>query len=213
MLSLFLGSLYNTIVSTAMPRIITDLGGFSQYTLVFTSYFIAEIIAMPLTGKLSDMYGRKWFYVAGLTIFVIGSFLSGISQTMSQLIIFRGLQGLGFGVMVALSFIVIGDLFPPAERGKYHGLMAAVFGVSIIIGPILGGYLTDYFSWRWCFFINIPIGIIIIFLFIFLFPQFRSSHRKHRVDYAGAIIMILAMLPLMLALTWGGVGYGWLSQW
>ncbi len=211
MLSVFLGSLYMTIVATAMPRIITDLGGFSQYTWVFTSYLITEVIAIPLTGKLSDMYGRKWFFVTGITIFTIGSFLCGFSQTMTQLIVFRGLQGLGFGVMMALSFIVIGDLFPPEERGKYHGLMSVVLAVSTIIGPTTGGYLTDYLSWRWCFFINIPLGVIIIFLFFFFYPQYRSDYAKHRVDYGGAVIMILAIVPLMLALTWGGVDYGWLS--
>lgn len=211
MLSMFLGSLYMTITATAMPRIITDLGGFSQYTWVFTSYIITETISVPLTGKLSDMYGRKWFFVVGMAIFVLGSFLSGISQTMTQLIIFRALQGVGFGVMSALSFIVIADLFPPEERGKYGGLMATVFGVSTLIGPTLGGYLTDYLSWRWCFFATMPIGIIIIVLFIFLFPQIRSSQKKHRVDYTGAMTMILAIAPLIMALTWGGVNYAWNS--
>jgi EmrB/QacA subfamily drug resistance transporter len=211
MLSVFLGSLYVTVVATAMPHVITELGGFSQYTWVFTSYIITEIIAIPITGKLSDMYGRKWFFVIGLIIFVIGSFLCGTSQTMTQLIIFRGLQGFGFGIMMSLSFIVIGDLFPPSERGKYHGLMAGVLGVATIIGPTLGGYLTDYLSWRWCFFINIPIGIIIIFLFIFFYPQLRLDYMKHKVDYAGAATMVLAIASLMLALTWGGVDYGWLS--
>jgi EmrB/QacA subfamily drug resistance transporter len=211
MLSMFLGSLYMTIVATAMPHIITDLGGFSQYTWVFTSYLITEIIAIPITGKLSDMYGRKWFFVTGITIFTLGSFLCGISQTMTQLIVVRGLQGLGFGVMMALSFIVIGDLFPPEERGKYHGLMSAVLAISTIIGPTIGGYLTDYLSWRWCFFINIPLGIIILFLFIFFYPQYRSDYARHRIDYGGVITMILAIVPLMLALTWGGVDYGWFS--
>jgi EmrB/QacA subfamily drug resistance transporter len=211
MLSMFLGSLYMTIVATAMPRIITDLGGFSQYSWVFTSFFIAEIIAIPLTGKMSDMYGRKWFYVTGLSIFIVGSFICGISQTMTQLIIFRGLQGLGFGILTSLSFIVIGDLFPPEERGKYNGLMAGVLAVATIIGPTIGGYLTDYLSWRWCFFINIPIGVIILFLFIFFYPQYRASYTKHKVDYAGALLMTLAIVPLMLALTWGGVDYGWFS--
>lgn len=211
MLSMFLGSLYMTITATAMPRIITDLGGFSQYTWVFTSYIITESISVPLTGKLSDMYGRKWFFVIGMAIFVLGSFLSGISQTMSQLIIFRALQGVGFGIMSALSFIVIADIFPPEERGKYGGLMATVFGVSTLIGPTLGGYLTDYLSWRWCFFATMPIGIIIIILFIFLFPQIRIGQKKHRVDYTGAMIMILAIATLILALTWGGVNYAWNS--
>jgi EmrB/QacA subfamily drug resistance transporter len=211
MLAMFLGSLYMTITATAMPRIITDLGGFSQYTWVFTSYIITETIAVPLTGKLSDMYGRKWFYVVGISIFVIASFLSGISQTMTQLIVFRGLQGLGFGVTMALGFIVIADLFSPEERGKYSGLMAGVLAISTIIGPPVGGYLTDYLSWRWCFFITIPIGAIAIIMFIFFFPQFRAGHMKHKVDYLGALAMILGVTPLMLALNWGGAAYDWNS--
>ena len=211
MLSMFLGSIYMTITATAMPRIITDLGGFSQYTWVFTSYIITETIALPLTGKLSDMYGRKWFFVAGMSIFVLASFLSGVSQTMSQLIIFRALQGIGFGVMSALGFIVIADIFPPEERGKYGGLMAGVFGLSTIIGPTLGGYITDALSWRWCFFATMPLGIIIIFLFIFLFPKLQAVHARHRIDYFGAVTMILFITPLILALNWAGVDYDWNS--
>jgi len=211
MLSMFLGSIFMTITATAMPRIITDLGGFSQYTWVFTSYIITETIALPLTGKLSDMYGRKWFFVIGMSIFVVSTFLCGTSQSMSQLIIFRALQGIGFGVMSALGFIVIADIFPPEERGKYGGLMAGVFGISTIIGPTLGGYLTDALSWRWCFFAPLPVGIIIILLFIFMFPQIKASHAKHRVDYGGVVTMTLFIVPLILALTWGGVDYAWSS--
>ena len=160
MLSMFLGSIFMTITATAMPTIITDLGGFSQYTWVFTSYIIAETIALPISGKLSDMYGRKWVFVIGMSAFIIGSFLSGISQSMTQLIIFRAFQGIGFGVISALGFIVIADIFPPEDRGKYGGLMAGVFGLSTLIGPTLGGFLTDALSWRWCFFVPIPIGVI-----------------------------------------------------
>ena len=209
MLSMFLGSIFMTIAATAMPRIVTDLGGFSQYTWVFTSYIITETIALPLTGKLTDMYGRKWFFVVGMVIFTLGSFLCGMSQSMTQLIIFRAFQGIGFGVMSALGFIVIADIFPPEERGKYGGLMAGVFGLSTIIGPTLGGYLTDALSWRWCFFAPLPIGIIIILLFIFMFPQLKSGQAKHRVDYGGVIAMTLFIAPLILALTWAGVDYAW----
>ena len=137
MLAMFLSSLDQTIVGTAMPRIIIDLGGFTQYTWVTTAYIIASTITVPIVGKLTDMYGRKWFYVAGISIFMAGSLLCGLSQTMTQIIIFRGLQGIGAGVMMANAFIVIGDLFPPAERGKYQGLMTGVFGLSSIIGPTL----------------------------------------------------------------------------
>ncbi len=211
MLSMFLGSIFMTITATAMPRIVTDLGGFSQYTWVFTAYIITETIAVPLTGKLSDMYGRKWFFVVGMAIFTVGSFLCGISQSMTELIIYRAFQGIGFGVMSALGFIVIADIFPPEERGKYMGLMSGVFGLSTIIGPTLGGYLTDALSWRWCFFAPIPIGIIIIIIFIFMFPQMKAGETRHRIDYGGVVTLTLFVAPLIMALTWGGVDYAWNS--
>jgi len=211
MLAMFLSSLDQTIVGTAMPRIITDLGGFAHYTWVTTAYIIASTITIPITGKLTDMYGRKWFYIAGLAIFITGSLLCGLSQTMTQIIIFRGLQGIGAGIMMANAFIVIGDLFPPAERGKYQGLMTGVFGISSIIGPTLGGFITDNLSWHWVFFVNVPLGIIIIGLFIFFFPNFRPSNAKPKIDYPGIVTLILAVVPTMLALTWAGVEYPWVS--
>ena len=211
MLAMFLSSLDQTIVGTAMPRIITDLGGFAHYTWVTTAYIIASTITIPITGKLTDMYGRKWFYIAGLAIFITGSLLCGLSQTMTQIIIFRGLQGMGAGIMMANAFIVIGDLFPPAERGKYQGLMTGVFGISSIIGPTLGGFITDNLSWHWVFFVNVPLGIIIIGLFIFFFPNFRPSNAKPKIDYPGIVTLILAIVPAMLALTWAGVEYPWVS--
>ncbi len=209
MASLFLGAVFMTITATAMPRIITDLGGFSQYSLVFTVYIIAETISLPLTGKLSDMYGRKWFFVAGMSIFVFGSLLSGLSQSMTQLIISRAVQGFGFGAMNSLGFIVIADLFPPAERGKYVGLMAGVFGFSTVIGPTLGGFLTDTLSWRWCFFVTVPVGIIIILIFIFMFPHLEPAGERHKIDFPGVITMSLAIIPLMLALNWAGSIHKW----
>jgi EmrB/QacA subfamily drug resistance transporter len=209
MLSMFLGSIFMTITATAMPTIITDLGGFSQYTWVFTSYIIAETVSLPISGKLSDMYGRKWVFVFGMSAFIVGSFLSGISQSMTQLIIFRAFQGIGFGVISALGFIVIADIFPPEDRGKYGGMMAGVFGLSTLIGPTLGGFLTDALSWRWCFFVPIPVGVIIIVLFIIYFPQYRPGYASHKVDYLGAVLMTLFITPLILALTWAGVDYAW----
>jgi len=211
LLSMLLGSIFMTITATAMPRIITDLGGFSQYTWVFTAYIIAETVSLPLAGKLSDMYGRKWLFVAGMGLFVVGSFLSGLSQSMTQLIMYRVIQGFGFGSMSALGFIVIADLFPPEERGKYSGMMAGVFGVSTVIGPTLGGIITESLGWRWCFFVTVPIGIIIILLFIFMFPHFRLAREKHRLDYLGVATMALGIVPLILALNWGGVDYAWNS--
>lgn len=209
MLAMFLGALDQTVVGTAMPRIISDLGGFSQYTWVTTAYIITSAVVVPITGKLTDIYGRKLFYIGGLIIFVVASVLCGISNTMNQIIIFRAVQGIGAGVIMANAFIVIGDLFPPAERGKYQGFIAAVFGVSSIVGPTLGGYITDSLSWHWVFFVNVPLGIIIILLFIFFFPNVRPDSSKHSIDYPGVILLILGVVPLMLALSWGGVEYAW----
>jgi EmrB/QacA subfamily drug resistance transporter len=211
MLAMFLSMLYMTMTSTAMPHIVTDLGGFSQYTWVFTSYFIAEVVVVLIAGKLSDMYGRRWFYIACLGIFIAGSFLSGISQTMTQLIIFRGVQGIGGGGIMALSFIVIADLFPPSERGKWHGAMSIVMAVATVVGPTLGGYLTDYLSWRWCFFINIPAGTAVGILFTFFYPHLQPAGRKGKIDYSGVVMTFLAIVSLMLALTWGGADYSWSS--
>jgi EmrB/QacA subfamily drug resistance transporter len=211
LLAMFLASLDQTVTGTAMPRIISDLNGFSHYTWVTTAYIITSAVVIPITGKLTDMYGRKPFYIAGLIIFTLASLLSGFSQSMFQLIIYRGVQGIGAGIMMANAFTTIGDLFPPAERGKYQGIVSAVFGLSAIIGPVLGGFLTDSLSWHWVFFINVPLGLFIIILFVFYFPHFRPSSTKHKVDYAGMISLTLAVVPLLLALSWGGVQYEWLS--
>jgi EmrB/QacA subfamily drug resistance transporter len=211
MLAMFLGSLDQTVVGTAMPRIISDLGGFSHYTWITTAYIITSAVTIPIIGKLTDMYGRKFFYLGGLCLFVLASILCGLSNTMVQIIVFRGIQGVGAGVMMANAFTVIGDIFPPAERGKYQGFMSAVFGLSSIIGPTLGGYITDTLSWHWVFFINVPLGVVVILLFIFFFPNFRPDNLKHNIDYPGLVILILTVVPIMLALSWGGVEYPWSS--
>jgi multidrug resistance protein len=166
LLAIFLGSLDQTIVGTAMPRIIADLGGFTHYTWITTAYMIASTVTVPIAGKLIDIYGRKPLYLTGLSIFVVFSFCCGLSQSMTSIIIFRGLQGIGGGIMIANAFTVIGDMFPPAERGKYQGMVTAVYGLSSVIGPMLGGFLTDSISWHWVFLINIPLGLVIIGLFI-----------------------------------------------
>jgi EmrB/QacA subfamily drug resistance transporter len=209
MLAMFLSSLDQTVVGTAMPRIISDLGGFSHYTWITTAYIITSAVTIPIIGKLTDMYGRKYFYLGGLILFILASVLCGLSNTMNQIIIFRGIQGVGAGVMMANAFTVIGDLFPPAERGKYQGFMSAVFGLSSIIGPTLGGYITDTLSWHWVFLINVPLGILIILLFVFFFPNFRPDNLKHSIDYPGLVLLILTVVPTMLALSWGGVEYPW----
>jgi EmrB/QacA subfamily drug resistance transporter len=209
MLSMFVGALDQTIVGTAMPRIVSDLGGFSEYTWITTVYIITSAIALPITGKLTDMFGRKYFYIAGLIIFSVTSILCGLSNSMTALIIWRGIQGIGGGMMMANSFTVIGDLFPPAERGKFMGYMSAVFATSSVIGPVLGGFITDAISWHWVFFVNIPIGILIIILFALYFPDIKPAASKHRIDYAGVTTLILTVVPIMLALSWGGAQYPW----
>ncbi len=211
MLAMFLGSLDQTVVGTAMPRIIADLGGFDRYTWVTTAYLVTSTAVLPIVGRLTDMYGRKWFYIAGIIVFLLGSALSGLSQTLTQLIIFRAFQGLGGGIMIANAFIVIGDLFPPSERGKYQGLVTAVFGLSSIVGPILGGFITDNLSWHWIFYINIPLGIPVIAVFIKFFPDIRPERIRHQIDYLGMATLVLCVVPLILALSWAGVQYPWKS--
>ncbi|MFQ5795642.1 MAG: MDR family MFS transporter [Candidatus Bipolaricaulia bacterium] len=212
MLAMFLASLDQTVVGTALPRIIADLGGFDLYTWVTTAYLITSTTVAPIVGKLTDIYGRKWFYVGGIVIFLLGSVLSGLSQNINQLILFRGFQGIGAGAIIASSFTLIGDLFPPAERGKYQGIIASVFGLSSVIGPTLGGFVTDSLSWRWIFYINIPIGIPVVYLFIRFFPNIRLTGVNRRIDFLGVTALVLAVMPLLLALSWGGVQYPWDSM-
>jgi len=211
MLAMFLSSMDSTIVSTAMPRVIADLGGFSHYTWVTTAYLVTSTAALPIVGKLTDLYGRKWIYIIGIVIFLVGSALSGISQNMTELIIFRAFQGIGGGVMMANAMIVIADLFPPQERGKYMGLIMSVFGLSAVVGPFLGGVLTDQLNWRWVFYVNIPLGIVAITFFILFFPKIRPAASTRKFDYMGITTLILAVVPLLLALSWGGSEYPWLS--
>ena len=230
MLGMFLAALDQTVVSTALPRIVSDLGGLDRFTWIATAYLVASTTAVPIVGRLTDIYGRKYFYIAGLVIFLVGSVLAGLSQTMNQLIAFRALQGLGGGVIFANAFVSIADLFPPAERGKYQGLIAAVFGVASVVGPTLGGFLTDTLSWHWIFYINLPLGIPIIVLFIIYFPntgRYRASRAPHlapsvrgwhgretgkrQVDYLGMVLLIATVVPLLIGLSWGTTEYGWFS--
>src|SRR3954452_4259280 len=162
LLGLLLSALDSSIVGTAMPRIIADLGGLEHYAWVATSYLLTSTAAVPIFGKLSDIYGRKWFYAGGLILFMFASALCGLSQSMFQLIAFRGLQGVAGGILTANAFAMIGDLFPPAERGKWQGLTGGVFGLASVVGPTLGGWLTDGPGWRWVFYVNLPVGIVAI---------------------------------------------------
>lgn len=201
LLALLLGALDQTIVGTALPRIVTDLRGNDLYTWVVTIYLLTSTISVPFYGKLSDLYGRKPLLIIGIVIFLAGSALSGLSQTMEQLILFRGIQGLGAGALFPISLAVIGDLFSPAERGKYQGLFGAVFGLSALVGPALGGFITDTWSWHWIFYVNLPVGAISLFFIARLLPTVRRSDATRTFDLLGATVFVIAMVPFLVGLT------------
>jgi EmrB/QacA subfamily drug resistance transporter len=204
LLGILLAALDQTIVGPALPRIVGDLQGFDRYSWVVTIYLLTSTISVPIIGKLSDMYGRKWFYMAGIAIFVIGSILSGLSNDMNQLIAFRGLQGLGAGFITACAFAIIADLIPPADRGKWQGLFGAMFGLASVIGPTIGGYITDNYSWHWIFFVNVPVGIAALATLFFTFPNDIKRGVKKAIDWLGAGALVLSLVPLLVALSLGG---------
>lgn len=210
MLGMLLGALDQTIVGTAMPKIIALLGGMNLYAWVFTAYMLTSTTSVPIMGKLSDLYGRKPFYIGGIIVFMLGSALSGAAQTMTQLIIFRGLQGLGAGTMMSNSMAIVGDLFPPAERGKWQGVMGAVFGLSSVIGPTLGGFITDNLNWRWVFYVNLPVGLLAVAVLFVALPNFKNQV-KRSIDYLGVATLVAAVVPMLLAFVWGGEDYAWTS--
>ncbi len=214
MLGLFLGALDQTIVSVALPTIVTDLGGQALLTWTITIYLLTSTITVPFYGKLSDLYGRKPLLMIGIVLFLIGSALSGLSQNMTQLIVFRGIQGLGAGALFPISLAVIGDLFTPAERGKYQGLFGAVFGLSSIVGPLLGGFLTEHASWHWIFYVNLPIGLVALYVIWHLLPNVRRPGASHNLDFLGAGVFTVGVGALLVGLTnkqtadWSDPGVG-----
>jgi EmrB/QacA subfamily drug resistance transporter len=201
MLTLFLSALDQTIVGTALPKIVTDLSGNQYYVWVVTVYLLAATVSGPIYGKLSDQFGRRPMIMIGVSLFLIGSLLCGLSQEMWQLILFRGLQGLGAGAIFPISLAIIGDLFSPRERGKYQGLFGAMFAVASIIGPALGGFLTDTISWHWVFFVNLPLGLFALFVLWRLLPSVRHPEAVRSIDYWGAAIFAGAIVPLLIGLT------------
>jgi EmrB/QacA subfamily drug resistance transporter len=211
MLALLLAALDQTIVGTAMPRIVADLQGFEHYAWVTTAYLLTSTTVVPISGKLSDMYGRKVFLLGSSAGFVFASALCGLSQDMTQLIVFRGLQGVAGGVLTSTIFTVISQIFPPADRARFQGIFSGIFGFASIVGPLIGGYLTDNFSWRWVFYVNLPIGAIAFTVLWLCFPNIRPSQRSRYIDYLGASLLVLGIVPLLLALSWGGNDYAWTS--
>lgn len=210
LLGMLLAALDQTIVGTAMPRVIAELQGLEHYAWVFTAYMLTSTVTVPLYGKLSDLYGRRTFFLFGMIVFLIGSALSGMAQSMTQLIFFRALQGIGGGALFPIAIAIVGDLFPPAERGKWQGLFAAVFGFSAIIGPSLGGWITDNWGWRWVFYVNMPVGALALLTTGLTMPKLASG-RQHRIDYLGAALLVSGVTPLLRAFSWAGTEYPWSS--
>ena len=194
MLALFLGALDQTIVGTALPQIITELNGANLYTWVVTIYLLASTVTVPIYGKLSDMYGRKPLLLIGVSLFLAGSALAGLSQNIEQLIIFRGIQGLGAGALFPIALATIGDLFSAKERGRYQGLFGAVFGLSSLVGPALGGWLTDTFSWHLIFYVNLPIGLLSIAIILLELPTIKGRPNQ-KIDFLGAIVFAAGIIP------------------
>ena len=203
MTGMFIAALEATVVGTAMPTVIASLGGLSHYSWVFSAYLVTSTVTVPVWGKLSDLYGRRLLYQIGIGVFLLGTLLSGFSTSMTQLIVFRAIQGLGAGALVPLGMTIIGDTFTLEERAKMQAYFSGVWGLSSIIGPIVGGFITDQISWRWVFFINLPIGVVAALIIGFALREPRRSS-KPTIDYAGAILLMTAISLLMLAMVEGG---------
>ncbi len=208
MLAMLLSAVDQTVVGTAMPHIIAELNGLQHYAWVATAYLLASTASMPIWGKLSDAFGRKRFYIAGMVIFIVGSALCGQATGMTELILFRAFQGLGAGAMLPITQAIIGDIFPPAQRARWSGVLLSVFAVATIIGPLLGGWITDNYSWRWVFYVNLPVGVAALIVAIVALPGHVAVHR-HRIDYSGAAILVAAAVPLLLGFSWAGSEYAW----
>ncbi len=208
MLAMLLSAVDQTVVGTAMPHIIAELNGLQHYAWVATAYLLASTASMPIWGKLSDAFGRKRFYIAGMVIFIVGSALCGQATGMTELILFRAFQGLGAGAMLPITQAIIGDIFPPAQRARWSGVLMSVFAVATIIGPLIGGWITDNYSWRWVFYVNLPVGIAALTVAVVALPGHVTVH-KHRIDYSGAALLVAAAVPLLLGFSWAGSEYAW----
>jgi EmrB/QacA subfamily drug resistance transporter len=211
LLGILMASMDNTIVSTAMGTIVSDLGGMDKFVWVTSAYMVAEMAGMPIFGKLSDMYGRKRFFVFGLIFFLAGSLLCSTAETITQLSIYRAIQGIGGGALIPIAFTIMFDIFPVEKRGKMGGLFGAVFGLSSIFGPLLGAFITDTFTWHWIFFINVPLGVVSLLLVIFFYKE-SHVHARQQIDWGGAATLVGSIICLMFALELGGGTYAWDSS-
>lgn len=208
LLATLMASMDNTILATAMGTIVGDLGGFDKLMWVTSAYMIAEMAGMPIFGKLSDMYGRKRFFIFGIIVFMIGSALCGTANSIVQLSIYRAIQGIGGGALVPIAFTIMFDVVAPEKRGKIGGLFGAAYGISSIFGPLIGAYIADYIHWSWVFYINLPIGVIAFFMIAFFYKE-SVEHSKEKIDYLGAFTLVASILCLMFAIELGGKKYAW----
>lgn len=208
MAAMFFAAINQTIVSTAMPRIISILDGMDYYTWTINIYLLTSTIATVLVGKLSDMFGRKPFLLIGILLFMAGAFMTGTSDNVFQFITYRGIQGVGAGIIQSCAFTAVGDLFAPRERGKWMGFMTAIFGFSSVLGPTLGGYLVDHMDWHWLFWIFLPLGIVAFIMILTLFPKVERKPGES-IDYIGSLFMTTTIVPLLLAFSWAGTEYEW----
>src|SRR4051794_3139838 len=208
MLCLLLAALDQTIVATALPTIVGDLGGLDQISWVVTAYLLSSTVSVPLFGKISDLYGRKMMLQVTIAIFLLGSVLAGSAQSMPQLIVARGVQGVGGGGIMAMTFTILGDILSPRERGKYVGYFTGVFASASVIGPLVGGFFVDHVSWRWVFLINLPLGAVAMFVAA-RYLHIRKTIRQHSIDWLGAFLLTVSVTSVLLASTWGGREFAW----
>lgn len=211
MLGTFLAALDSTVVNTAMPTIIGKLGGVALYSWVFSAYLLTSTTTVPVYGKLADLYGRKPVFLAGVTIFLSGSVLCGLAQSMVQLIVFRAIQGIGAGAVLPITITIIGDTFSIEQRARFNAFFSGVWGVSSVVGPIIGAFLTETVGWRWVFFLNLPFGLLAMGLITVLLTE-HVAHRRHQIDYLGSTTLTLGVTALLLALLQGGEGWAWSSS-
>jgi EmrB/QacA subfamily drug resistance transporter len=211
MLALLLAALDQTIVATALPRIVTELGGLKSYSWVITAYVLAAAVTVPLYGKLGDIHGRRLLYIVAISIFLVGSVLCGLAQSLGELIAFRIVQGMGAGGLFALAHATIGVIVPPRDRGRYQGLIGATFAAGSIIGPALGGLIVDHASWRWVFYVNLPVGAVALAVIAVAIPK-RTERREHSLDLLGALLLAGGTSSLLVGLVWGGQAHPWGSS-